>query len=234
PRPQPDPPAQPDPPPPVPAPPPLTPPAPFPPDPPLSPTPPLFLAPTLRPDQPTVTPDVTETATITPTGTITPTVAPSGASEGVALTVSLPTRLMIQAISLDVRPVAVGLDRNRVPVVPDHDVGWYIYGAAPGQGENIVLWGHVLRFRSTPGIPAPFARLRELEPGATVTIYDAAANPHRYVVTHQKWVTPDQIDVMLPQGREMLTLISCIGDRVVSERGVDLTHRLITIAEPER
>ena len=53
-------------------------------------------------------------------------------------------------------------------IVQDHDVGWYNLSAQPGQGDNIVLWGHVLRFSQTPKIPAPFARLKEVKPGATV------------------------------------------------------------------
>jgi hypothetical protein len=220
----------------------LTPTATLSPEPTLSPTPPLFLEPTPRSDATTPTATGTITATSTITGTITPTPAASGAGAPASAaqarapvrTAPLPPlRVVIDAIDLDERPVAVGLDKNRIPIVPDHDVGWYLYSAAPGQGENIVLWGHVLRFRSTPNIPAPFARLRDLELGANITLYDADGKEHDYYVTRQIWVKPDQIAFMLPQGREMVTLISCIGDRVVTERGLDLSHRLITIAEPE-
>lgn len=145
-----------------------------------------------------------------------------------------PVRLQIAEIQLDRRLVSVGLDRNRIPIVPDHDVAWYNLSAAPGQGENIVLWGHVLRFRKAPHIPAPFARMQELAPGARMTLYDANGNLHYYRVTQQVWATPDQVEYILPQGREMLTLVSCIGDKVIVDGNIELTHRLITIAEPEQ
>jgi sortase (surface protein transpeptidase) len=144
-----------------------------------------------------------------------------------------PVRLVIDAIDLDRVLIPVGLDANRVPVVLDHDVGWYRLGAMPGQGDNIVLWGHVLRFRKAPHIPAPFARLKELSPGANVVLIDANGNEHRYIVTRQVWAAPDEVHYMLPQGREIVTLISCIGDKVIADGTVEMTHRLITIAELE-
>ena len=144
-----------------------------------------------------------------------------------------PTRIVIQDIQLDYKPVSVGLDRQRMPVVPDHDVGWYNLSAGPGQGDNIVLWGHVLRFRNAPKIPAPFARLKELKPGASVVLYDRAGAKHDYKITKQVWVTPDQVEFILPQGKEMVTMVSCIGDKVIQDgEVVDESHRLITIAEP--
>jgi sortase (surface protein transpeptidase) len=141
-------------------------------------------------------------------------------------------RLEIAGIGLDRALISVGLDEQRIPIVPNHDVGWYNLSARPGQGENIVLWGHVLRFRATPNIPAPFAGLKELPIGAQATLYSADGSAHRYVVTQKVWATPDQVQYILPQGRELLTMVSCIGDKVVVDDGVEMTHRLITIAEP--
>ncbi len=144
-----------------------------------------------------------------------------------------PVRLVIPVIELDRILVSVGLDRKGVPVVPDHDVGWYNLSAVPGQGENVVLWGHVLRFRNAPHIPAPFARLKEVPIGAQLILYSANGAAHTYVVTRQIWATPDQVEYILPTGREQVTLVSCIGDKViVNGATVDMTHRLITIAEP--
>jgi sortase (surface protein transpeptidase) len=147
--------------------------------------------------------------------------------------ISAPARLIIDQIGLDYNPISVGLDKNRVPIVPDHDVGWYNLSAAPGQGDNIVFWGHVLRFRSTPKIPAPFARLKELKPGASITLYDVDGNRHDYTITEQVWATPDQVQYILPKGQEMITMVSCIGDKVIQDgEVVNESHRLITIAEP--
>lgn len=140
-------------------------------------------------------------------------------------------RIVIAAIELDQPAVSVGLDDQRVPIVPKHDIGWYNLSAAPGQGSNIVLWGHVLRFRDSPEIPAPFRRLKELTPGAQIVLYDDTNVAHTYNVTEQVWVTPDQVQYILPTGTEQLTLVSCIGNKVKSEAGVEMTHRLVTIAK---
>jgi sortase (surface protein transpeptidase) len=141
-------------------------------------------------------------------------------------------RLVIPEIGLDRELFSVGLDANRVPVVPNHDVGWYNLSASPGQGENVVLWGHVLRFKSTPDIPAPFARVKELAVGAPLTLYSEDGRAHPYEIVEQVYATPDQVKFILPQGRELVTLVSCIGDKVVVDASVEMTHRLITIAAP--
>jgi hypothetical protein len=162
-------------------------------------------------------------------GPVAPTAAPTAAQARSAP--SDPVRLVINAITLDRPLIPVGLDERRVPIVPNHDVGWYIYSGRPGGGENIVLWGHVLRFRHAPDIPAPFARLDELAIGAELVLYNAGGEPHRYVVTEKVLATPDEVEYILPKGRELLTLVSCIGDKVIVDGSVEMTHRLITIAE---
>ena len=144
-----------------------------------------------------------------------------------------PTRLRIPAIGLVQAPVPVGTDASGAFVVPDHEVGWYNGSAAPGQGENIVLWGHVLPFLAAPHLPAPFARLEHLGIGAQVVLYDSLGQPHEYVVTQQFRVAPEQIEYVFHQGRELVTMVSCIGEGIVAGGGiVDYSERLITIAEP--
>jgi LPXTG-site transpeptidase (sortase) family protein len=150
----------------------------------------------------------------------------------VAVTPAQPVRLQIPAIKLDYKPVSVGLDKNRVPIVPKHDVGWYNLSAMPGQGDNIVFWGHVLRFKSAPKIPAPFARVKELQPGASIIVTTARGEKAYYKVRTSVQVTPDQVSYILPVGKEQLTLVSCIGDNVISGGGVTKKYRLITIADP--
>jgi LPXTG-site transpeptidase (sortase) family protein len=143
-----------------------------------------------------------------------------------------PVRIVIPDITMDQPLLAVGLDEEAVPIVPKHDAGWFKFSAQPGAGENIVLWGHALRFKDSPQIPAPFGQLQKLRPGAQIVLYDDADTAHSYTVTQQVWATPDQTSYILPQGEERLTLISCIGDKIVTSRGVDMTHRLVTIAQP--
>jgi sortase (surface protein transpeptidase) len=116
--------------------------------------------------------------------------------------------------------------------VPKHDAAWYNLSAQPGAGDNVVLWGHVLRFKEAPKIPAPFANVRHLKPGAQIVLVDANGARHSYTVSEQVWVTPDEVEYILPQSSERLTLVSCIGDKVVVDGSVEMTHRLITIAVP--
>jgi len=146
---------------------------------------------------------------------------------------SAPTRLVIDAIGLDYQTVGVGTNDIGELSVPDHDVGWYTASATPGQGDNVVFWAHVLRFAYAPNIPAPFARLKELPIGAHLTVYDDLGIAHAYAVTQQIQATPDQVEYILPVGRERVTMVSCYGSSVIVDGSVvDMSHRLITIAEP--
>ncbi|HJZ49417.1 MAG TPA: class F sortase [Roseiflexaceae bacterium] len=180
--------------------------------------------------EPTGTPATSTASQPAPTQAARPTAQPAADEPGQP---GEPTRIVIDAIGIDQKIVSVGLDKNRVPIVPNHDVGWYNLSAQPGQGDNIVLWGHVLRFRQTPKIPAPFARLKELKPGASVVLYDQAGKAHNYAIKQQIWVLPNEVDYILPKDKEMITMVSCIGDKVINNgEVVDESHRLITIAEP--
>jgi len=173
-----------------------------------------------QPPPPTATPAPPPTPTPLSSST-----APSGA----------PVRIIIDAVGLDHSVVAVGLDEQRIPIVPRHDVGWYQLSAQPGAGDNVVLWGHVLRFADTPDAAAPFARLHELGAGSRIRIETEQGGSYAYTVEEQIWATPDQVEYILPQGSERLTLVSCIGDQVIVNGSVeDMTHRLITIARPAR
>ncbi len=148
-----------------------------------------------------------------------------------AAKVTRPIRMRIPAIGLDMRTVSVGLDKRRYPIVPKHDIGWYNLSAMPGQGDNIVFWGHVLRLKSAPKIPAPFARIGQLKRGALIVVTTATGKQHRYRVTRSLQVKPDQIKYVLPTGREQVTLVSCIGDNVVVGGSLTKKYRLVTIAE---
>jgi LPXTG-site transpeptidase (sortase) family protein len=146
--------------------------------------------------------------------------------------VAPPVRIQIPAIGLDYQPVPVGLDERGVPIVPKHDVGWYQLSAMPGQGENIVFWGHVLRWLDAPEIPAPFARVQELAPGAEIIISTANGGVFHYQVTEVVQVRPDQVQYVLPTGDERVTLVSCIGDNVIVDGWLTKEFRLVTIAKP--
>ena len=189
------------------------------------PTSPIVLLPTGTPAQDVLTATAAPTEQIAATAQPATDIEPGQPGE--------PTRIVIEDVGIDQQIVSVGLDKKRVPIVPEHDVGWYNLSAQPGHGDNVVLWGHVLRFRQTPKIPAPFARIKEAKLGAAVVLYDQAGKAHNYVVKQQIWVLPSEVEYILPKGKEMITLVSCIGDKVINNgEVVDESHRLITIAEP--
>lgn len=205
----------------------------------------LALATTL----PTETPSPSSTPTMTASPTVIPTLPPPVVTDPPALEpqvapptpaptqqeaphASRPARLVIPAIGLDLQPVSVGLDESRVPIVPKHDAGWYNLSAMPGQPSNIVFWGHVLRWKDSPRIPAPFARLNELRPGADIIIRTADGKRWHYRVTQQVQARPDEVRYILPTEGERLTLVSCIGDKVILDGTLTKRFRLITIAEP--
>lgn len=145
-----------------------------------------------------------------------------------------PIRIIIQDIDLDQPVFPVGLDANNVPIVLKHDIGWYLHSARPGEGENIVLWGHVLPFQDSPDIPAPFARMKEADEGTDITIITDTGAHCSYTIRQRIWATPEETHHILPQGTEQVTLVSCIGEYVSTSSSVELSHRLITIAEPTR
>ncbi len=143
-----------------------------------------------------------------------------------------PVRLRIPAIKLDEPLVSVGLDKERRPIVPKHNVGWYQWSARPGEGENVVLWGHVLRWKATPRLPAPFERLNELKLGAEISVTMADGKLHHYKVVRTVLARPNEIRYILPTGSARLTLVSCFGQNVISRGELTKEFRLITIATP--
>jgi sortase (surface protein transpeptidase) len=188
-----------------------------------------IIAATVVPSAEPTAPPPTRVPTTTPLPTLTPSPQPA-----VEYAKHTPDRLLIGSIQLDQPLVAVGLDPANAPVVPDHDVAWYNGSASPGDGENVVVWGHALRFRNAPDLPAPLERVRDAQVGDSVTLVTADGAAHEYVIAEQVWATPDQVSWILPTGDERLTIVNCIGAEVIDANGsvVSMTHRLITIARP--
>lgn len=145
---------------------------------------------------------------------------------------SPPAQLMIPAIDLELKPIAVGLDDQRLPIVPRHDVGWFSDSSAPGQGSNVIFWGHVLRWKDTPSVAAPFERLHELPIGADVVVISADKRERRYRIAEQIRVRPENVAYLLPTSEERLTFVSCIGDNVIFSGTLTKEYRLVTIAQP--
>jgi LPXTG-site transpeptidase (sortase) family protein len=167
-------------------------------------------------------------------GTSGPQLALAAPRESSLASATTPSRLVIPAIGLSQPLVAVGVDRRNMPIVPKHNVGWYLGSARPGQGDNVVLWGHVLRWKDSPGVPAPFERLKYLRLGDTISVVSANGRVYRYRVSRKVLARSNEVGYILPTGAERLTLVSCYGDNVIVRGELTKTHRLITIATPVR
>ena len=107
---------------------------------------------------------------------------------------------------------AVGLEENGELEVPDEtEIGWYRYGAAPGQPGATVLAAHVTWNRTI----GPFLRLGELEPGEQVTVALDDGSKRIYEVTERTMYDKDSLPrerIWRTTGPETLVLITCGGD----------------------
>ena len=216
----------------------------------LSPSPRASVRPSPRPTMTTPLPTTTpsprrrepEQATPRPTGTAP---LPAATDNAFAILTALPRtpalppealvpprRLQIPKIDLDAPIYPVGHDERGIPIVLKHDVGWYEQSGKPGEGTNVVLWAHVLRWQDAPTIPAPFARVHELRIGDRITVSTVSGARFHYVVTYQLRLRPNQVEYLAPTPLERVVLVSCIGDNVIVEGELTKTHRLVTIAEP--
>lgn len=193
---------------------------------------------------PTVQPQRQQSPILVPTARPAPTEPPAPTTPSTALpappeaptpdaVARQPNRIIIDSIGLDRSLVEVGLDANNIPIVPDYDAAWYDLSAHPGAGENIVVWGHALRFKHTPNIAAPFERVKDAHIGDKVTIITTDGTAFTYVISDQIWALPDQVAYLMPQGHEQLTIINCIGDIITgADNQLTTMYRMITVAQP--
>ncbi len=140
-----------------------------------------------------------------------------------------PFRLVIEKIGVDAPVSVFGLDENASPRVPyDADlVAWYDFSSYPGNGENAVFSGHV-----TWNGDAVFKRLGEMEAGDRIRIQREDGSHLIYEVTDSVLVEPSAANAqqwMLPAGEDVVTLITCGGERYLTDDfvGADYTHRQI-------
>jgi hypothetical protein len=132
-----------------------------------------------------------------------PTAAPS--------VVGVPTRVDIASIGVHASIVPLGLGPTGVIQVPDNFVqaGWYSGGPRPGDSGPAVLLGHVDSFRG----PAVFFELKDLLPGATITVTSSTGTEAFTVDSVEKYPKtefPTQ-QVYGPVTDRALRLVTCGG-----------------------
>jgi hypothetical protein len=124
-----------------------------------------------------------------------------------------PIGLQIDSIDVARYPVrAVGLEPDGQLEIPDEtEIGWYRYGATPGEPGATVLAAHVSWNRTS----GPFARLGTVEPGARIEVTLDDGSTRRYEVVERavygKLELPKE-RMWRTTGDEELILITCGGD----------------------
>lgn len=142
----------------------------------------------------------------------------------------LPVRLMIPRLALDAKVLYMGLTRDGDMAVPDNnfkDVGWYQYGARPGDAGTAVVAGHV-NSKNERGV---FIDLHRLVKGDIVKILDDKNQTISFVVRDMR--TYDQNDqpeeVFHSTDGTHLNLITCAGEWNASEQQFPV--RLVVFAD---
>ena len=144
-------------------------------------------------------------------------------------------RIYIQRINQNVPIVQVSTDRlikkdwggleKQIQEALRDGVVHYPGTAFPGDKGNAVVTGHSSYFPWDPGrFKDVFALLHQVDVGDEID-YFYNQKKYRYKVYEKKVVTPDKVDVLLQNGDEKLTLITC------TPVGTNL-KRLIVLAKP--
>jgi sortase A len=147
------------------------------------------------------------------------------------------TRVIIPSIGVDSKVVEVGWDveqQNNQPVavwqVAEYAVGQHRGSANPGEGNNIVLAGHV------GGYGKVFKDLFYVKPGDQITLY-SAGQQYLYTVQERLLVTEEGVSaeqhaanaqLIAPTDHEVVTLVTCW-----PAKGADrFTQRVVVRATP--
>jgi hypothetical protein len=122
-----------------------------------------------------------------------------------------PVRLRIAALGIDAPIQAVGVRGGEMEVPPRAGtVGWYRFGASPGQQGSAVLAAHV----SWGGERGAFYRLRDLPPGAAIEVTFEDGSVRRFrsaaLASYDKEGLPVE-EIFRRDGDPVLTLITCGG-----------------------
>ncbi|MFQ6019312.1 MAG: class F sortase [Dehalococcoidia bacterium] len=150
-----------------------------------------------------------------------------------------PSRLLIDSIDVDAPVVAMSLDSQSLPEVPNRgeDVAWYDFGALPGQGSNALFAGHVDWQYGVEPEEGAFFHLKETQVGDLVRVHLKDGQKLSYRVTANvaiNYADPNVLKVMGPTAKDVITLITCGGSWFANgdpPNGGTYSHRVIVRAE---
>ncbi|WP_143220975.1 class F sortase [Actinomadura sp. CNU-125] len=160
--------------------------------------------------------------------------APNGTNPtGPVADAGRPVELIVPQRDVAAPITPVGVDRKGRMAIPDDPakVGWYRYGAAPGEGAgSVVIAGHV--DSATSGLGA-LAALRGIEPGEDVRVRMSDGPSVRYRVVSREYIVKQAVPyqtLFARDGAPRLTLITCGGPFI--ERLGSYRDNLIVTAVP--
>jgi sortase (surface protein transpeptidase) len=124
-----------------------------------------------------------------------------------------PTRVRIPALGVSgaIVPVGVEAGTNDVAIPTDvRTIGWYRFGARPGDAGSAVLVGHVASADQGAGL---FYRLRDLAPGARIEVTFGDGSTRSFVVRARREYAKNDLprDVFARSGASRLVLVTCGG-----------------------
>ena len=123
-----------------------------------------------------------------------------------------PVSLSVEALGISgatVRPVGVEAD-GEMEVPPADEVGWYRYGARPGDGGGAVLAAHI----AYDGVDGVFRNLEDLAVGDTFDVAFADGASRRFVVEEMARYPKSELpaEMWAPTGDPRLALVTCGGE----------------------
>jgi sortase (surface protein transpeptidase) len=128
---------------------------------------------------------------------------------------AMPILLTIPKIEVSASIESVANDANGGMDVPQEveNAAWWNLGPLPGAPGNAVISGHLDTYLQEPAV---FWRLRELEPGDTLSVRDARGIDHTFEVVNSEVYAHDQVPLDIIFGdavrvRPNLILITCEG-----------------------
>jgi LPXTG-site transpeptidase (sortase) family protein len=145
-----------------------------------------------------------------------------------------PVRLVIPALNINANVQDVGITARGNMGVPNNfvDVGWYSYGAIPGQVGSAVIDGHVDNGLSLAGV---FKHLSDIKTGDDVYVTNYAGQEFHFVVTDIQYYgyenAPTSEIFNADNGGSELKLITCGGTWVPGQKTYD--QRLVVTATLE-
>jgi hypothetical protein len=144
----------------------------------------------------------------------------------------IPRRLRIDAMGVSAPIIPVGVRHETVQVPEDVDtVGWYRFGARPGESGSTLLLAHVSSGTQGPGV---FFLLRELAPGNDVIVQMRNGSSAAYRVIARRSYPTEALPTRLFSriGPEVLILVTCGGR--YSEASGRYQDNVVAYAVPTR